>query len=203
MKQALIIFIRNPIEGQVKTRLAKTMGKEKALLIYQILLQHTCDITRQLICDKFLYYADFINENDDWENETYNKRLQHGADLGQRMLNAFIELFEKGYERVLIIGSDCLELDSTMISQAFNVLDEKDIVIGPSSDGGYYLLGMNAPPRALLFENKNWSTDNVLKDTTKDLADAGLSFELLTELSDIDEEKDLPASLLQGIHSKT
>ncbi|MEO6722723.1 MAG: TIGR04282 family arsenosugar biosynthesis glycosyltransferase [Ferruginibacter sp.] len=200
MKKALIIFIRNPIAGEVKTRLANTMGPEKALLIYKILLQHTCEITEQLDCDKFVYYADFINENDSWQNDNFHKRLQHGADLGERMSNAFNQLFNEGYERLLIIGSDCLELESKLISHAFDVLDETDIVVGPSADGGYYLLGMKPPLLSFLFENKSWSTGSVLTETIKDLTTSGIRFELLVTLNDIDEEKDVPQYLLEQIN---
>src|SRR6188768_3107794 len=110
IKTALIIFIKNPETAKLKTGLQKTIGAEKALQAYKFLLQHTHDITMELDCDKFLYYSDYIDEHDGWKHETFHKRLQHDGELGERMSKAFIELFEEGYQRLLIIGSDCLEL---------------------------------------------------------------------------------------------
>ncbi|MCW3091541.1 MAG: glycosyltransferase [Ferruginibacter sp.] len=195
MKSGLIIFIRNPVSGKVKTRLAKTIGNEKALTVYNRLLTHTRQVTQYLSCDKFLYYSDTIDENDNWQNELYQKKLQPDGDLGQRMSGAFTQLFEKGYDKLIIIGSDCLELDKSIINKAFEMLSDNEVVIGPSSDGGYYLLGMKSyfPD---VFLNKQWSTSTVLKDTLQDLTVAQISVAKLEILNDVDEEKDLPASFL-------
>ena len=200
VKEAIIIFVRNPVLGKVKTRLAKTMGNGKALLIYQLLLEHTRQVTGNLHCDKFVYYSDYIDENDDWNNVLYKKKLQSGGDLGERMANAFKQLFASGYQRLIIIGSDCLDLTSDLINEAFNRLKEADVVFGPSTDGGYYLLGLKVPYPPELFENKNWSTDTVLSDSLKTLEASGTSYQLLIPLNDIDEESDLPASLLKRVN---
>ncbi len=196
MKAGLIIFIRNPIAAKVKTRLAKTLGDEKALIIYHQLLAHTHQVTRELSCDKFLYYSDWAEQNDKWENDRFQKKVQRSGDLGERMANAFLELFNEGYEKLLIIGSDCLELNEPVIRDAFDSLDNNEVVIGPSSDGGYYLLGMTAyfPD---LFLNKKWGSPSVLKDTLQDLTTANTRVGKLVTLNDVDEEKDLPDSLLQ------
>jgi uncharacterized protein len=197
--KAIIIFVRNPVAGKVKTRLAKTMGNEKALRVYRLLLEHTRKITEQLDCDKFLYYSDHVGENDGWDNAIFRKKLQRGEGLGARMSNAFGELFSEGYERLVIIGSDCLELTGNLIHDAFDRLNEVNVVIGPSSDGGYYLLGARQPFPASLFENKTWSTDSVLADTLKDLETSETTYRLLTMLNDIDEEGDVPAALLKAV----
>lgn len=198
MRTGLIIFIRNPIAGRVKTRLAKTLGNEKALDIYNLLLTHTRSITKHLSCDKFLYYSDHATANDVWENDIFHKRVQPAGELGVKMSGAFRELFEEGYDRLLIIGSDCIELDEATINSAFDILNEQDVVIGPSSDGGYYLLGMK---RFLpfVFLNKQWSSSSVLEDTIRDLVDFNIGFEKLPLLNDIDEEKDLPPFLAQQL----
>ena len=185
----LIIFVRNPVLGKVKTRLAITMGEEKALNIYGQLLQHTHHITQNLSCHKLVFYADYINENDFWENEIYQKELQEGDDLGARMTNAFSTLVAKGYTGICIIGSDCMELTTGVIEKAFYQLRNYDAVLGPSLDGGYYLLGMNRMIPGI-FENKNWSTDEVLSTTVKSITDNGLSYFLLPALSDIDTKED-------------
>ena len=191
MRTGLIIFIKNPIIGKVKTRLAKTLGDEKALAIYQQLLLHTLLITKNIDCDKFVYYSDHIDRYDIWDEAGFNKKLQSGGNLGVRMSGAFMELFNAGYDQLIIIGSDCLELSELDILHAFEELDDQDVVIGPSSDGGYYLLGMKAF-LPTLFINKDWSTSTVLKDTLYDLNELNKTFSKLNTLNDIDEEKDLP-----------
>jgi uncharacterized protein len=190
MKKAIIIFVRNPQLGKVKTRLAKEIGDEQTLQVYTGLLQHTHDITSDLDCDKFVYYDDYINDNDLWESENFEKRLQDGDSLGKRMIVAFFELFQQGYSKIVIIGSDCPELTTFVIEDAFDKMDTTDVVIGPSSDGGYYLLGLTQLIPEL-FKNKQWSTDTVLADTIKDTVNLRKSCSFLTELSDIDTADDL------------
>lgn len=190
LKQALIIFVRNPILGKVKTRLAKTIGDEKALLVYNKLLAHTHGITKQLPADKFVFYTDYINEDDLWENNLYEKHLQQGDDLGNRMQHAFQLLFAKGYTGIIIIGSDCYELTTEIIDAAFHKLQPHDLIIGPSTDGGYYLLGMKKLHNCL-FEHKAWSTVSVLNETINDAKMLELTYALLPSLNDIDDGQDL------------
>lgn len=196
MKQALIIFARNPVRGKVKTRLAATMGDDKALSIYQSLLEHTVQITQQLPCDCYVFYADGISKNDVWPDDLYLKKNQEGKDLGQRMLHAFDTLFQQGYQKIIIIGTDCFELSSSILLDAFTALDEKEVVIGPSEDGGYYLLGMRQffP---FLFEEKTWSTDTVYSSTVQQLVIQNIRYEILPILNDIDTEDDWKQYLQQ------
>jgi rSAM/selenodomain-associated transferase 1 len=193
MKKALIIFVRNPQAGKVKTRLAATIGDEKALLLYKHLLQHTHDISLNLPVTKFVYYADYVNNYDLWSG--FEKRLQQGNDLGERMKNAFAELFKSGFTNICIIGSDCYELTSEILTDAFEKLNTADVVAGPVSDGGYYILGMNKPVPDF-FINKEWSTDTVFSDTLKDAAALNLTMHQLPMLHDIDTETDLRNSAL-------
>ena len=131
-KNLVLIFTRNPELGKVKTRLAKTIGNEKALNIYKILLNKTKETTQELNCDKAVYYSVQIRENDIWNTETYQKHQQVGNDLGIRMLNAFAKGFEAGYEKIIIIGSDLFDLTPKHINDAFNKLTTNDVVIGLS-----------------------------------------------------------------------
>jgi len=187
---ALILFVRNPQIGKVKTRLAKTIGDYKALKIYEILLGHTLQITSALKCEKFVYYADIIAENDMWSQPGYIKHLQTGNDLGERMSDAFKAVFEQGFKKALIIGSDCYQLTGIIIQEAIQSLNTHQTVIGPTVDGGYYLLGMvSFIPE--LFLGKEWSTGSVASETIKNLYDLGLKFKLLKQLYDVDEAKDL------------
>ena len=117
MKEALIIFAKNPVYGKVKTRLAATIGNEQALFIYHQLINHTINITSQISVDKIVCYSDEIDENDNWDNRIYQKELQHGNDLGERMKNAFKSSFTAGYEQAIIIGTDCIELSESYYQQ--------------------------------------------------------------------------------------
>lgn len=190
-KTAILIFTKNPELGKVKTRLAKTIGNEKALDIYKKLLNHTQQIVATLKVDKYLFYSDKIANNDQWSEDEYYKKLQSGKDLGERMENAFQELLHLGYDAVCIIGSDCYELNTSIIEEAFSRLKSNDFVIGPTYDGGYYLLGMRKFTKSI-FQNKTWSTESVYNDTIFDFKELKASYYNLQKLSDIDEEKDLP-----------
>ena len=187
---SLIIFAKNLDKGKVKTRLAKDLGEDQALLIYHKLLLYTKEITKQLNCDKLVYYSDRVDHNDLWDNMIYDKHLQEGEDLGERMQNALADQFAKGKQRVVIIGSDCIELETYMIKEAFAVLENNDVVIGPAKDGGYYLMGMRKffPT---LFEEKTWSSPDLLMDTLLDLKKMNAKYYLLKTLNDIDTIEDL------------
>lgn len=189
-KKAIILFVRHPEKGRVKTRLARDIGDDRALEIYKQLLDHTQAITKELDCDRFVFYADAIVADDIWEGNDYRKRVQAGDTLGERMKNAFAEVFDSGYQKVVIIGSDCPQLSSAIISDAFKTLDTTDVVIGPATDGGYYLLALNYMITAV-FENKQWSTDTVLTDTVADLEKLAVTYSLAPVLRDIDTGDDL------------
>ncbi len=192
-KAALIIFVRHPELGKVKTRLARGIGDEKALQVYRLLLQHTFEITNKVACDKYVHYTGDIVADDLWSALGYRKRAQQGDGLGERMSAAFETLLAEGYEKVLIIGSDCYQLNTVMINQAIAALDQYDTVLGPTFDGGYYLLCMkHMIPQ--LFTGKAWSTDTVAQDTLRDLKTLNLSCYLLPKLHDVDEAEDLEVS---------
>ncbi|MDA0195355.1 MAG: TIGR04282 family arsenosugar biosynthesis glycosyltransferase [Bacteroidetes bacterium] len=189
MKELLIIFVKNPELGKVKTRLADDIGNDGALRVYQQLLLQTFEITQNLPFEKWVYYSDNIDVHDFWE-AGYSKKLQNGNDLGERILKAFSEAFDAGFERVCIIGSDCFELTSDIIKSAFSAFDENSFVIGPAKDGGYYLLGMDQFEKQV-FLNKNWSTSEVGKQTINNFELLNKPYHVLPELSDIDTIDDL------------
>ncbi len=155
------------------------------------MLWHTSHTVRNLAAGKYVFYADEISPDrfDAWPDSIFSAEQQQGADLGRRMQHAFSVLFGQGYEKICIIGSDCMTLCEGDVEEAFAALDEHDVVIGPSADGGYYLLGMKKMNEAL-FENKAWSTDDVLRSTIQDIRTAGCSYHLLRVQSDIDTEDD-------------
>lgn len=181
--------------GKVKTRLAASIGDKKALDVYQILVNHTLNITRTLRCDRIVYYSDFIPDKDEWLSAEFMQALQFGQDLGQRMKYAFENGFKCGYSRIVIIGSDCFDLSNRHISEAFEYLENSNVVIGPAKDGGYYLLGMTKLYDEL-FKNKKWSTDSVYLNTIENLHKINISYRLLEQLNDIDTQSDLENSKL-------
>jgi len=187
-KNLIIIFTRNPELGKVKTRLAKTIGDEPALNIYKYLLEHTEKTIQNIASDKAVYYSVKIKNNDIWDNKIYQKHLQQGDDLGFRMFNAFENGFDNNYEKIIIVGSDLLDLQPKHIEEAFLKLDNHDVIIGPALDGGYYLLGMKKL-YSQIFKNKKWGTASVRKNTLQDLKNESVF--LLEELNDIDTYDDI------------
>ena len=188
-KGLLMIFVKNPVKGQVKTRLAADTGDQKALEIYQDLLQHTKSIVADLPYPKKVYYSHFIEPDDIWEAPGFSKALQPTGDLGVKMATSF-QANLKDSEKVVIIGSDCPDITQEHLEEAFAALDHHDFVIGPAKDGGYYLLGMKNF-LAEVFTNKSWSTDQVLQETIQTLEKHGLTYYQLPMLNDIDNYADL------------
>ena len=185
----LLIFTRNPELGKVKSRLAADVGDKNALEVYKILLKHTHTITKDLSVDKQVWYSENLPEKDIWDAAIFEKKLQPNIkDLGGRMELAFKKGFSKGYQNIIIIGSDLYDISQIEIERAFEVLKKNNAVIGPATDGGFYLLGLSKfIPE--LFKNKNWGTESVLNDTLINLKN--YSFEKLDPKNDIDYLSDL------------
>jgi rSAM/selenodomain-associated transferase 1 len=190
----LIIFVKNLVLGKVKTRLAATIGDDNAFEVYKHLITHTNSVTKTLKAAKIVYYSDAVEHNDTWD-DSFLKAQQQGADLGERMMTAFKDIFQQGYTKAVIIGTDCPSVNEGIIEDAFGKLNTADIVIGPAFDGGYYLLGMKKL-HSNLFEKINWSTPTVFDTTIAKCTNLNLSYSVLPLLHDIDEEKDL-------VHLKT
>ena len=169
----------------VKTRLAHTIGDKKALEIYETLRQHTARVADKVHAERQVFFSRFIPSSDLFLTGNFSTRLQDGADLGERMLHAIKSGFESGFHYVVLIGTDCYELNTAILDDAFSVLERADAVIGPAKDGGFYLIGMK---RAIpeLFLDRQWSTPDVLRDTLAIFKKLDTTYELLVELSDID-----------------
>lgn len=189
MRSVLLVFIRNPQLGKVKTRLARTVGDVEALRIYHILLEKTRVAALGVEVERWLFYSDFIDKNDNWQEADFSKKIQSSGDLGERMEQAFRDAFEAGANKVVIIGSDCPGLTGVILQMAFDKLDETDFVLGPTLDGGYYLLGMKEL-EGMVFHGIEWSTGTVLVRTLQKIQAAGKSCALLPVLSDVDTEED-------------
>ncbi|MCR9226189.1 MAG: TIGR04282 family arsenosugar biosynthesis glycosyltransferase [Flavobacteriaceae bacterium] len=187
-KNLLLILTRNPELGKCKTRLASKVGDKAALEIYKFLLDKTVSFTKDLKVEKWVYYSEQVWEDDIWDKEIYKKKPQVGNDLGIRMMNAFKEGFEAGFENIIIIGSDMYHLNQSNLEEAFSNFKDHDYVVGPAEDGGYYLLGMKSL-KSGLFQNKKWGTDTVLSDTLFDIK--GEKVALLDEKNDVDYYEDI------------
>lgn len=187
----LIVFVKNPVLGEVKTRLAASLGEHRALDIYNELLEITRENITNLGCQKHVFFGSFIEDDVIWEEAFLSKNIQDGDGLGERMESAFYRIFrsESDPVKAVLIGSDCPELTSVNINQAFELLDTNDVVLGPALDGGYYLIGMKKNHPAIWLEI-DWSTDRVYQQTIDKINKFNLSYSVLPVLQDIDTQDD-------------
>ena len=174
----------------MKTRLASVIGEEAAFAVYIRLLAKLRKTLAGVNQDIRLYYSDFADSEDLWENKNISRFVQKGSDIGLRMAQAFRETLESGYEKAILIGSDIWDLNPDDIREAFIRLDDADVVFGPAKDGGYYLIGMKKFHPAI-FHLAEWSHSKVLSDSLKKCNELGLHTVLIRELRDIDEVNDL------------
>lgn len=185
----LIIFSKTSTVGKVKTRLAKQLGTDKALEIHNRLFTHTLDLASKSGIPSLIY----LNKNPS-EPMPFEFKTQKGEDLGKKMHNSFEdELAET--EKVCIIGSDCLELNTSDLNLAFQQLSYHDVVLGPANDGGYYLIGLKNPNQNL-FADISWGSSSVMKETIAKCNENNLTYYLLEPHNDIDRPEDVPLNWL-------
>jgi len=189
-KEKLIVFVKAPRDGQVKTRLAATVGSRKACAIYCELVATLLQRIGALKEVELRFSPDDAGaEIQQWLQAGWTAQPQGDGDLGARLNRAFETSFQSGAENVVIIGSDCPEAGSSDIRAAWKELKAHDVVLGPSIDGGYWLIGLRAT-NARLFEEMAWSSDQVLGQTLQRARALGLRIQLLRILADIDTEED-------------
>lgn len=188
MKNALIIFIKNIVPGRVKTRLAATVGTEQAIKIYTALLERTRQEALKTNADLHVFYSTEIIKNDEWDDSVFIKKIQRGNNIGARMSNAFCDIMPP-YKKVILIGGDIAQISAAIIEEGFEKLMSHDFVLGPAHDGGYYLIGQTTPT-PFVFENIEWSTENVSQKTLENIKSLNKTCYLLPTLSDIDYEED-------------
>lgn len=204
--KALAIFCKTPEKGFVKTRLAASVGDQKALEIYLDLLNITDEETRSFSSSLYLFVTSSIEDSVEKMQSILQQQdlftdpktkfvIQQGEDLGQKMSAAFKKLF-KNHQSVVLIGCDLPDLTSALISKAFDALQSNDVVIGPSCDGGYYLIGLNKETPDL-FKEISWSTEKVLNQTLEKAERLSIKVQLLDQLRDIDTLEDLHFSKLK------
>lgn len=190
-----MVFARFPEPGAVKTRMIPALGAEGAKKLHAALTQRTLETARQLSkqvpCDVDVRVAGGApNAMRDLFGPACSYVAQVGADLGERLEAAVRESFAEGVERVLVVGTDCPDLDSSLLQEAFHALHEADLVLGPAVDGGYYLIGLRTL-QPELFRNIAWGSESVLNQTLAVARKLKLKVHRLRPLSDIDYAEDL------------
>jgi uncharacterized protein len=192
MRRCVLFFVKYPEPGKVKTRLAATVGAERAAAIYRSLAEAVRrrlprDVEVLVLCDPPERAAEIAH----WLGQRPDQCVPQAAgDLGTRLEAAFAAGFARGIEALAVIGSDCVEITPAHFAEVWEALATHDAVLGPAVDGGYYLLALRAPQPAL-FRDIAWSTDGVCRQTLERAAVAGLRVHLLPTLRDVDTEEDL------------
>jgi uncharacterized protein len=184
----LIVFVKNPIPGKVKTRIAEKVGEKKALEIYIRMLIHLNRWVSLLPLKKWIYFSDYIDGDGIWSSSEYEFGLQKNGDLGIKMYSALFEVMTI-CQKAILIGSDIAGLNLKILGEAFELLEDHDLVFGPANDGGYYLVGCKKN-HAGIFDNIPWSTSKVLEISLQKAANLGLKVALLPPLNDIDYIED-------------
>ena len=189
-KELLIIFVKAPRPGAVKTRLAQAIGVVGACRAYSLLTERVLSNVNDIDAVQIRFTPDDAEkEIKHWVKPGWQCRPQGAGDLGQRLQLAFEESFRSGFRKVAIIGSDCPDVTSRDIRTAWATLEACDLALGPAHDGGYWLIALKQVV-PILFEGIAWGTDSVLGETVRRANASGLKVELLRQLRDIDTEAD-------------
>ena len=193
------IFVKQPVPGRVKTRLADDVGPDHAARLYAAFITDIAERFRTFADRRFLCYtpddsqaADYFSEI---SQENYQLWLQPEISLGERLAAFFEYAFSLGAKRVVVIGSDSPTLPGEMVNEAFSLLEEHDCVLGPATDGGYYLVGQQAPGHPI-FASIAWSRAGVLHQTAERIAACHARLALLSPWYDVDTLNDL--TMLRG-----
>ncbi len=192
--KGILLFIKNPQLGKVKTRLALDIGEENALLLYKNFVVDIIHILKKTNYPILIFFtpSDSEKEIEEWLGKSFNYYPQKGSDLGEKMFNAFNDATKIGFEELIIIGSDCLDFKKDFFHSSFEWLNKNDYIIGPSEDGGYYLLGMKKDNiKKQIFEDVIWSTEKVFEKTIKNMVNLSAKYKKLPIKNDIDDIDDL------------
>lgn len=208
---ALILMTRIPIAGQTKTRLMDIMSGDECVDLHMAFLKDLFNTFKSLEKDMDIYLTYTPENSLDIIEDIIPKYIktfpQRGEDLGNKMYNAINYILSLGYEKVILIGSDIPHVRHIDILHAFQILDENDIALGPSYDGGYYLVGMKKPNESLFNIGKRWGGKSVLESTIDVANNQNLSVGLSPKYMDIDTKEDLFTFIRnyenQGIVSNT
>ncbi len=192
--RSLLVFVRVPEKGKVKSRLAKRIDEQMVIELYECFVLDIIETLKKggaefRIC---FYPASSGEKIVRWLGKDHLYMPQEGEDIGERMERAFVGSFSEGREKVLLIGSDIPDLTNSMIDEAFESLERNDAVIGPASDGGYYLIGFKKSSFLPdIFHGVAWSTGSVFKETLKIFKELDCNVRILPEWRDVDTVEDL------------
>jgi rSAM/selenodomain-associated transferase 1 len=201
MLACVLVFVRAPEKGKVKTRLAKTIGDEKTLDLYKKFVTQELDMLKRGRFAIIIFYhpAESKEVVQKWLGSEYEYIGQVGDDLGHRMAAAFNEAFRRGFKKALLIGSDLPDLPYAFVKKAFEALDGNDAVIGPSADGGYYLIGFHSSASlGEVFSGICWGGDDVFEKTLLLLRKNSMRYLILPEWSDVDDYGDLVSYIVRN-----
>ena len=167
-KNSILFFVKYPMAGRVKTRLAEQIGHDATMALYRNFITDILTTLKDLDVNLRIVFdpPDSKEQFQHWLGKNYSYIPQTDQDLGQRMKNTFLQTFSEGFKSVIVIGSDSPDLPKEYLELAFTALDKSDVVIGPSSDGGYYLIGFTMDsflPET--FDQINWSSNTVFEWT--------------------------------------
>jgi len=191
MKTILIVFTKETVAGEVKTRLGEKIGMHASKWVYEQLLQHTAQVSKKSKLKTVVFHNKKTIKQHPYFPHALKNQVQIGTNLGEKMEAAFLWAFDKGYQKVLLIGSDLWTLNENTLLKAEQALDNNDFVIGPSYDGGYYLLGKKKMNRKI-FKDIPWSTPQVFKKTLLNISKKSIHY--LEIANDIDDLEDLKAN---------
>ncbi|RME74219.1 MAG: glycosyltransferase [Planctomycetota bacterium] len=197
-REVLVVFVREPVAGRTKTRLARTIGPERAAELYRVMVEEVARETARVAgCGRARWLwvapARACETVGRWLGGFDRVLGQPEGDLGVRQQAAFEAAFSAGAGRVVVIGSDCVALRAPLLEAAFAALGEADAVLGPATDGGYYLLGLRRPVPGL-FDAVRWSAATVCATIEQRLERAGCTTVRLPVLGDVDTALDLAAA---------
>lgn len=190
---AVIIFLKYPTPGRVKTRLGAEIGHDLAAELYRKFIRLTVRLVRESGAERVYAAYDPAHPVQAYRRIVSGEVIwfpQRGEDLGQRMYNATEYALTEGADRVVIVGTDSPTLPARRVGEALRRLSQSDLVLGPAEDGGYYLIGLRRPIKTI-FENVAWSSSSVLEATLARARAVGVRYELLSPWYDVDEVADL------------
>lgn len=192
MKDAIICFTRVPVPGHTKTRLMPLLAKEQCAELHTAFLYDISEVCGEFGCDTFICFE----EGAGWQTlrgifpYAVSMLPQRGDGLGERMYNAIRSVLAMGYGKCVLIGSDIPEITVAHLQSGFDALESADVTLGPTEDGGYYLVGMKKPNKAV-FEKQEYGTDSVYDNAVAAVKEAGLSFAPAMMCRDVDTPQDL------------
>ena len=196
MKQDTCVFLmtKYPSPGKVKVRLSQHLSPQIAAALYDVFVQDILATLQDTRLPTVILYSPSQDQSRFrvWLGNSVEYIPQHGKDLGARLLHGFQDVFTRGYNKVMAVASDCPDLPKEILLKAADALTHNDVVIGPSPDGGYYLLGFQVDKMLpAVFHDIAWSTESVYCDTMKKIKEARLRYHVLPPWYDVDTIQDL------------